>query len=82
MTTLDPAGMTAPLLPVTVSVIAYREFYISGEVRKPGGYPYQPGLTLNRAIALASSPAEAAHIRLHLDRLGTLPALPPATMAK
>ena len=33
----------------------------------------------NRAIALAGSPAEAAHIRLHLDRLGSLPALPPAT---
>ena len=33
----------------------------------------------NRAIALAGSPAEAAHIRLHLDRLSTLPALPPAS---
>lgn len=32
----------------------------------------------NRAIALAGSPAEAAHIRLHLDRLSALPALPPA----
>ena len=31
----------------------------------------------NRAIALAGSPAEAAHIRLHLDRLGIPPALPP-----
>ena len=36
----------------------------------------------NRAIALAGSPAEAAHIRLHLDRLGTVPALPPALSAK
>lgn len=33
----------------------------------------------NRAIALAGSPAEAAHIRLHLDRLATQPALPPAS---
>ena len=33
----------------------------------------------NRAIALAGSPAEAAHIRLHLDRLSAPPALPPAS---
>lgn len=36
----------------------------------------------NRAIALAGSPAEAAHIRLHLDRLATMPALPPASAVK
>lgn len=36
----------------------------------------------NRAIALASSPAEAAHIRLHLDRLSAIQALPPAISAK
>ena len=36
----------------------------------------------NRAIALASSPAEAAHIRLHLDRLSAIPALPSAIIAK
>jgi len=33
----------------------------------------------NRAIALAGSPAEAAHIRLHLDRLGAVPPLPPVS---
>lgn len=48
---------------VTVSVIAYREFYISGEVQKPGGYPYQPGLTLNRAIALAGGLTERASLK-------------------
>lgn len=45
---------------VTVAVTAYREFYISGEVQKPGGYPYQPGLTLQRAIALAGGLTERA----------------------
>lgn len=45
---------------VTVSVITYRAFYISGEVKKPGGYPYQPGLTLERAIALAGGLTERA----------------------
>lgn len=45
---------------VTVSVVTYREFYIIGEVKKPGGYPYQPGLTLERAIALAGGLTERA----------------------
>ncbi len=45
---------------VTVSVLQYREFFISGEVAKPGGYPYQPGLTLRRAVALAGGLTERA----------------------
>ncbi len=45
---------------VSVSVVTYREFYISGEVKAPGGYPYQPGLTLDRAIALAGGLTERA----------------------
>ncbi|WP_240695204.1 polysaccharide biosynthesis/export family protein [Corallincola luteus] len=38
---------------VLVSIIEYRAFYIYGEVNKPGGYPFQPGLTLEKAVALA-----------------------------
>ncbi|WP_421682783.1 polysaccharide export protein [Stutzerimonas urumqiensis] len=45
---------------VSVSVVTYRSFYISGEVKEPGGYPYQPGLTLDRAIALAGGLTERA----------------------
>ena len=45
---------------VSVSVLKYREFYISGEVKLPGGYPYQPGLTLRRAIALSGGLTELA----------------------
>ncbi|MGE6659751.1 polysaccharide biosynthesis/export family protein [Pseudomonas sp. NPDC077408] len=45
---------------VSVSVLTYREFFISGEVKEPGGYPYQPGLTLRRAIALAGGLTERA----------------------
>lgn len=45
---------------VSVAVTTYREFYISGEVKSPGGYPYQPGLTLDRAIALAGGLTERA----------------------
>nr|MBF0682013.1 polysaccharide export protein [Pseudomonas sp.] len=45
---------------VSVSIANYREFYIAGEVKLPGGYPYQPGLTLDRAIALAGGLTERA----------------------
>jgi len=45
---------------VFVSVVEYRPFYIHGEVKKPGGYPYQPGLTVNQAIALAGGLTERA----------------------
>jgi polysaccharide export outer membrane protein len=45
---------------VSVSVLQYRDFFISGEVTKPGGYPFQPGLTLRRAVALAGGFTERA----------------------
>lgn len=45
---------------VSISVLEYREFYISGEVKQPGGYKYQPGLNLRRAIALAGGLTERA----------------------
>ena len=38
---------------VSVEVEAYRPFYILGEVNAPGQYPYQPGVTLEAAIAIA-----------------------------
>lgn len=45
---------------VSVNVLEYRNFYIIGEVKLPGGYPYQPGLTLRRAAALAGGLTERA----------------------
>ncbi|MBW8189403.1 polysaccharide export protein [Neiella marina] len=45
---------------VQVSVIRYRPFYIHGQVHAPGGYPYQPGLTVDMAIALAGGLKERA----------------------
>lgn len=38
---------------VTVQVSNYAPFYIRGEVKKPGEFPYKPGLTLGDAVALA-----------------------------
>jgi polysaccharide export outer membrane protein len=45
---------------VYVQVLEYRPFYIHGEVKKPGGYPYQPGMTINQAVALAGGLTERA----------------------
>jgi len=45
---------------VTVSIIEYRAFFMRGEVRSPGGYPYKPGLTVRKAIALAGGLTERA----------------------
>lgn len=48
---------------VTVSVLQYRQFFITGEVKDPDGYPYQPGMTVRRAIALAGGLTERASER-------------------
>lgn len=45
---------------VSVSITDYRPFFINGEVKKPGGYPYQPGLTIDKAAALAGGYTERA----------------------
>lgn len=45
---------------VTVSVIAYREFFVNGEVKKPGAFPYFPGLTAQKAISMAGGFSERA----------------------
>jgi len=38
---------------VYVSILEYRPFFVNGEVGRPGGFPYQPGLTIRKAISLA-----------------------------
>lgn len=45
---------------VSVTIVEYRPFFIDGEVKKPGGYPYQPGLSVNKAAALAGGYTERA----------------------
>ncbi len=45
---------------VTVSIVEYRPFFIHGQVKRPGGYPYQDDLTLDKAIALAGGLASRA----------------------
>ena len=39
---------------VSIEVLNYRPFYILGEVKSPGSYPYVSGMSVLNAIALAS----------------------------
>jgi protein involved in polysaccharide export with SLBB domain len=45
---------------VTVRILEYRPFFVNGEVKKPGGYPFTPGLTLRKVIAIAGGFTERA----------------------
>lgn len=38
---------------VSVDIMSYRPVFILGEVSKPGQYPYQPGMTVLTAVAIA-----------------------------
>lgn len=38
---------------VSVTILEYRQFYINGEVVKPGGLAFKPGLTIRKAVSLA-----------------------------
>lgn len=48
---------------VHVGIEDYRPFYIFGEVKTPGSYPYEPGLTIDRAVALAGGLTERASMK-------------------
>lgn len=52
---IDPA--------VTVRIVQYRPFYINGEVSMPGSYPFEPGLTLRKAVSIAGGFTERASRR-------------------
>lgn len=56
---------------VSVQVLTYRPFYIVGEVKKPGGYPYVSGMTAINAVALAGGfTYRAREGSFYLDRVG------------
>jgi polysaccharide export outer membrane protein len=38
---------------VAAEVVSYRPIFVLGEVSKPGQYPYQPGMTVLTAVAVA-----------------------------
>ena len=42
-----------PLVTVVIKEYRQRNIYVTGEVKKPGGYAFEPGLTVRKAISLA-----------------------------
>lgn len=56
---------------VRVTVAAYRAIFVTGEVKRPGSYAYQPGLTVFKAVTLTGGFSErAARNKLYLVREG------------
>lgn len=45
---------------VSVTVVSYRNFYVYGSVTRPGGYAWEPGLTVRKVITLAGGLKERA----------------------
>jgi polysaccharide export outer membrane protein len=57
---------------VNVEIAAYAPFYIYGEVKKAGEYPYRPGLTMADAVATAGGLTYRANEdRIYLRRAGS-----------
>lgn len=45
---------------VSVSIEEYREFFVMGQVNRPGSYAFLPGLTVRKAISIAGGYTERA----------------------
>lgn len=45
---------------VSVTIEEYRPFFMNGQVERSGAYPYQPGLTIRKAVSLAGGFKERA----------------------
>lgn len=59
---------------VTVTIEEYRQFFVDGQVGKTGGYPYQPGLNVAKAISLAGGLRERASVnKIFIIREGDRP---------
>jgi RNA polymerase sigma-70 factor (ECF subfamily) len=65
-----PAGALAMIEPLAPRLSGYFHFFgVQGALLLQLGRAEEVRVAFDRAIALANTPAEAAHIRLHLDRL-------------
>lgn len=55
---------------VSIYITRYRNFFVSGEVRTPGGYAYEEGLTVLKAVTLAGGFTDKASTgRIKIKRL-------------
>lgn len=57
---------------VSAYVSRYRNFYVSGEVKAPGGHPYEEGLSVQKAITMAGGVTEKGerdniHVLRHIN---------------
>jgi RNA polymerase sigma-70 factor (ECF subfamily) len=65
-----PEAALAMIEPLAVRLSGYFHFFgVRGALLQQLGRTGEARVAFNQAIALANSPAEAAHIRMHLDRL-------------
>jgi RNA polymerase sigma-70 factor, ECF subfamily len=66
-----PAAALEMLAPLAGPLAGYFHFFgLKGALLKDLGRADEARVAFNQAIALARTPAEAAHIRMNLDRLG------------
>jgi protein involved in polysaccharide export with SLBB domain len=57
---------------VSIEIETFRPFYIIGEVNKPGEYPYESGLSLHGAVALAGGYTyRAKESDVYIRRMGS-----------
>lgn len=59
---------------ISVEIVLFRPFYITGQVEKPGEYPFRPGLTVAQAVAIAggvSRNRELGILRLEREVIST-----------
>ncbi len=45
---------------ISISIIEYRPFFVNGQVKNPGAFPYINGLTIQKAISIAGGLNERA----------------------
>lgn len=48
---------------VSVNIDEYRPFFVDGQVGRPGAYPFQPDLTVRKALTIAGGLRERASVR-------------------
>ena len=56
---------------ISVSIITHRPFFVTGAVRSPGGYEYQPGMSVRQAVAVAGDFTDrASRSKIYIIREG------------
>lgn len=66
------ATLDTPLNPGdSIEVAEYLPFFVNGMIYKPGGYPYQPGMNIQKAVSLAGGFKERASLsKIYVIRNG------------